>query len=918
MSDTAKKSMFSFATGTNAAYLEEQYELYKSNPDAVEISWKQFFQGYEFAARGVLSGGGQEGRQNAKVEALVNVYRRLGHLHAHLNPLEDKPPLGQAMEPESHGLNNIDLETMMQPANLPLAEMKYGDILKLLQETYCRTLGADFREINDIEAVVWFQRQMETCRNQPELTSEIKKNIHQFLTEAEGFERFLQDRYLGQKRFSLEGNDSLMPLLHFIADYAAEQGGEEINIGMAHRGRLNVLANFMGKKPELILKEFEGAEFNAFDIDGDVKYHMGFASQIDTMHGHEMRLFLLPNPSHLEAVNPVVEGFARGRQASTVDVDCSKIIPIIMHGDAAFMGQGVVAETLNLAELSNYNTGGTIHIIINNQIGFTADANESRSCTYSSEIAKMIRAPVLHVNADDPEAVSWTAKMAVEFRQRFGKDIVIDLIGYRRHGHNETDEPMFTQPLMYKDIRKHPTCLTLYTESLVEQGVIKYEDAKQSMKSYRAKYQSAMESVRSGKASFESNSPEVFQEMITYKKVTGDDLNLPVKTSCPLNDLKKIAKAVTTVPEGFSPHPKIEKLLESRQNMMTSKGTIDWGMAEMLAFGALAREGHPVRLSGQDCQRGTFSHRHAVLKDFENGQELRLLNQVSPEQAPVEVINSPLSEAGVLGFEFGYSVALREGLTAWEAQFGDFANGAQILIDQFLVASEAKWKQTSGLVLMLPHGYEGQGPEHSNARPERFLQLCGDLNIQLINPTTPSQLFHALRRQVKRSFRKPLVVMTPKSLLRHPEVISSLDDFSKGSFTEIIVDQQKLKPENVRRVVLCSGKIFYELQLALRNEKKKKDSVALVRIEQLYPFPAIEIHEVLEQYPNAEEVYWTQEEPMNMGAWFFVRHRLDLILEGRKKLQYVGRKGAGSTAEGSNKAHQAEQKRIIGMTLGIV
>jgi 2-oxoglutarate dehydrogenase E1 component len=757
---------------------------------------------------------------------------------------------------------------------------------------------------------------MESVRNRPVFNAALKRQIHQQLTFAEGFERFLQDRYLGQKRFSLEGNDSLLPLMRVLMDDGAEHGVEEINLGMAHRGRLNILANFMGKHPEMILKEFEGTEFNPFDIDGDVKYHKGFANEVAANNGKKVRLYLLPNPSHLEAVNPVVEGFCRARQNFTGDADRTRILPILMHGDAAFMGQGVVAETLNLAGLDAYETGGTIHIITNNQVGFTAEPHEARSCTYASEIAKMVRAPVLHVNADDPEAVAWTAKLAIQYRQKFHKDIVIDLIGYRRHGHNETDEPMYTQPLMYKKIKNHPTCLTQYTERLTSEKVMSAEEAKESMKTYRDMLQASMEKVRAGNSKVAPSVPKEFQKIEHYKKAEREDFEKEVKTAVAAGELQKVGKAICTLPKGFTAHPKIIKLIEGRQQMLGTDGQLDWGMAELLAFGSLAAQGHPVRLSGQDCQRGTFSHRHAVLKNFENGSELRLLNQISEEQAPVDIINSPLSEFGVMGFEFGYSVAAPHGLTLWEAQFGDFANGAQTVIDQFLVASEAKWKQTSNLTLLLPHGYEGQGPEHSNARPERFLQLCGNLNIQVINPTTPAQYFHALRRQVMRSFRKPLVVMTPKSLLRHPQVISTLKDLSTSKFHEVIDDQSIADSSKVKRVVVCTGKLYYEL-LESRSKLLKDPTVAIVRIEQLYPFPDKLLPEILSRYSKAKDLVWTQEEPMNMGAWFFIRHRLEAIINGRLTLSYVGRRGSGTTAEGSNKAHVQEQQRIIQVALGL-
>jgi 2-oxoglutarate dehydrogenase E1 component len=546
---------------------------------------------------------------------------------------------------------------------------------------------------------------------------------------------------------------------------------EEIEMGMAHRGRLNVLANFMGKPYELMIKEFEGSEIETYGIDGDVKYHKGFASVIETMSGDKVRAYLSPNPSHLEAVNPVVEGFTRARQRMLGDAEGDKVLPVLIHGDAAFIGQGLVAETLNLSELNSYRTGGTVHIISNNQVGFTTDPEDGRSCRYASDIAKIVRAPVFHVNADDPEAVVWAARLATDYRQKFKKDVVIDLIGYRRHGHNETDEPNFTQPVMYQTIRNHPTVLTQFGERLAQEGVMTADAVAAEMKNFRDMLQTCMEKVRAGQVKILPTVPRELENSTKHVKATEEDLFRPADTGIKEAVVKQIVGNVTKVPAGFKPNPKIERLLKSRQEMAEGEGNIDWGLAELLAYGSLALEGKHVRLSGQDCKRGTFSHRHAVIRDFETGRSLELLNQLGQGQAQVEVINSPLSEQGVMGFEFGYSVADRDALVLWEAQFGDFANGAQIIIDQFLAASEAKWKQACGLVLLLPHGYEGMGPEHSSARPERFLQLCGDNNIQVANLTTPAQLFHILRRQLHRPFRKPLVIMTPKSLLRHPAVV---------------------------------------------------------------------------------------------------------------------------------------------------
>ena len=744
----------------------------------------------------------------------------------------------------------------------------------------------------------------------------MKRRILTKLTQAEGFEQFLGRRYIGTKRFSLEGADAFIPLLDLITADGAKAGVEEFCLGMAHRGRLNCLVNFLGKSYELMLKDFEGTEYNAYDIDGDVKYHMGFASEVATMNGDRVRLYLSPNPSHLEIVNPVVEGFVRGRQRLLNDHDRRKVLPILMHGDASFMGQGTVSETLNLSGLAGYSTGGTVHIVINNQIGFTTDPQESRSTTYSSDIAKMVRAPVLHVNADDPEAVIWCGRLALAYRQKFQRDIIIDLVGYRRHGHNEGDEPAFTQPLMYKKIAAHPTVLKIYADKLVAEGTVAASTVEKEVSNFRDRMQAAYDAVH-GKKSPQIPAPVIpagLQKTLTYKKASREEVAQPVATGVKAATLRAIVSKITKVPEGFTLNPKLSRLLENRQKMVEGQGAIDWGLGELLALGSLALEGRHVRFTGQDAQRGTFTSRHAVYTDFQTNERYEALNHLDPKQATVHVINSPLSEQGCLGFEFGYSVADPEALVAWEAQFGDFANGAQIIIDQFLSASEAKWKQTSSLIMLLPHGHEGQGPEHSSARPERFLQLCGNLNMQVAIPTTPAQHFHALRRQLHRDFRKPLVLMTPKSLLREPLCVSPVADFQDGRFHEILDETNPAKAD-AERVIFCSGKIYYDL-IKARTEQSQFANVAVIRLEQLYPFPYGQMEALLTSYPKLSEIIWTQEEPQNMGGWNFVRGRLLEVLKPSQKLNYVGRKNSGTPAEGSGKAHEAEQKRIIQDALG--
>ncbi len=925
--EASGSSRFSFATGANVDYIEQMYESFKQNPESVDASWKMFFEGYEFALKSETSGagsaissaGGSDGdKETARVEAFINAYRRLGHLSAHLNPLAPAPKIADDMTPESHGLKGVDPKREFHPANLPASSMSFANIQALLTDTYCRKIGADFREVNDIAIVTWMQEQMESCRNQPKVPVEVKKRVLLKLTQAEGFEQFLGRRYVGVKRFSLEGADSLIPLLDIVADDGVKAGVEEMCLGMAHRGRLSVLTNFMGKSYELLLKDFEGYEFNANDIDGDVKYHKGFASEIGTMSGSRMRLYLSPNPSHLEIVNPVVEGFVRARQRLLQDKDRQRVLPVLIHGDAAMMGQGVVPETLNLSQLASYTTGGTVHIITNNQIGFTTDWWDSRSTTYSSDVAKMVRAPVLHVNADDPEAVIWCGRLALAYRQKFQRDIVIDLIGYRRHGHNEGDEPAFTQPVMYKNIATHPTVWKQYVDQLAAEGSVPEADAKKEADQFKDVMQAAYDAVH-GQKSPAIPAPVIpasLQKSMTYRKATREDAAKAVETGVSLKLLRDIGKKITTVPAGFTLNPKLVRLLENRQKMVEDKGNVDWGFGELLALGTLAVEGHHVRFSGQDVARGTFTSRHAVYFDFNTNARHEPMNTLDAKQGKVDIINSPLSEQGCLGFEFGYSVADPEALVCWEAQFGDFSNGAQIVIDQFLSASEAKWKQTSNLTLLLPHGHEGQGPEHSSARPERFLQLCGNLNMQVAIPTTPAQHFHILRRQLHREFRKPLVVMTPKSLLRDPLCVSPIQEFESGRFHEVLDDLTVKKRTNIERVIACSGKIYYDLYKA-RAENEQYAGVALIRLEQLYPFPYDRVKELLEaSYPKLSEIIWTQEEPQNMGGWNFVRGRMLEVLKPNQRLTYVGRKNSGTPAEGSGKAHEAEQKRIIQDALG--
>lgn len=874
----------------SAAYIEEMYQKYRQDPQLVDREWREFLQQFDklpvaktnddYLAVDFLA---EDFLNNSKVEAMIDVFRRRGHLYAQLDPLKESPTTDIHLNLSNYDLDQVDRRQVFYPANLVgIDKANLSEIIDVLNRSYCGAIGVDFVEINNEERVIWIREHLEKNHGRPQFNPTERQRILQRLIAADSFERFLHNRYLGQKRFSLEGCDVLIAMLDFILRDAARHTIEEICIGMAHRGRLNVLANFMQKNFTQIFREFEGSVADSFDIDGDVKYHLGFDSRV-TVDQQEIDLCLLPNPSHLEAVNPVLEGYVRARQRLKNDQRGKKVLPILIHGDASFSGQGVVFETLNLSKLEAYDTGGTVHIIINNQIGFTTDQDCARSTEYCSDIVKAIRAPVFHVNADDPEAAVWTALMALSYRQRFASDVVIDIVGYRRYGHNEGDEPAFTQPLMYRKIANHQRVVDLYRQQFADDEI-----DRQLTGSYKSELEDAYKQVKNGNPTNNRRG----------KKLP----SRPVKTAVDRQTLKQLVDQITTVPEGFTVHPKIDKIFANRRAMCDGDGAIDWALAELLAIATLADSGRHVRLSGQDSQRGTFSSRHAVVADVETGESWPIFASFGT----VDVINTPLSEYGALGFEFGYSIVDQQTLVLWEAQFGDFANGAQIIIDQFVVSSEAKWGQTSGLVLLLPHGYEGMGPEHSNARPERFLQLCGNDNIQVANPTTPAQYFHILRRQVLRNVVKPLVIMSPKSLLRHPKVVSPLVDFGERGFQEV-VDDQLATVDKVKRLILCSGKIFYELEA--RRAKLAIDDVAIVRFEQLFPFPAKVFVKILNRYPQVTDLCWVQEEPRNMGAWDYLRPRLLETTE--LPVTCIGRKTAGSTAEGYTKTHNIAQNRIL-------
>lgn len=891
-----------FLARANPDYVDSLYRQWKSDPGSVDERWALVFAGYDFA----VDHRPPAAEPVVGVFDLVHSFRELGHLVADLDPLGKSPREHPLLRLEEFGFTEADLDRVFPTGSFRgLDRASLRELLEALRETYCGTLGVEYLDIREKEQRDFLQDLMEPVRNRPNLSPEQKLRCLHRLLSAEGFEQFLHAKYVGHKRFSLEGAEALIPLLDEIVEAAAATGAEELVMGMPHRGRLNVLAHVLRKPFEMIFAEFEGVFLPAgIQGDGDVKYHLGYSHDHKTRSGRTIHLSMSANASHLEAIDPVVEGIVRAKQEYRGDRERRRVIPVLLHGDAAFTGQGIVFETLMLSELPGFTTGGTIHVILNNQIGFTTSPRDYRFTRYPTELASVIQAPVFHVNADDPEAAIQAARLAVAFRQRFRMDVFIDLVCYRRHGHNELDDPTFTQPVLYREIRAHPTVTQIYSERLEREGIA---DEK-LVRSYREEIRSHLEDALSYARDFMPRQ-QVFVFGGLWKGFTwaGDDWSADTRVGAEV--LRRVAAGMSRLPEGFVPHRQVEKLLARRFEMVQRGEGIDWGCAEHLAFGSLLLEGTPVRLCGQDSARGTFSHRHAVLYDAETGAEYVPLNHLAEEQARIEVVNSNLSEAGVLGFEYGLSIADPRRLVIWEAQFGDFANNAQVIIDQFLSSGETKWQRMSGLVLLLPHGYEGQGPEHSSARLERFLQLCADGNLQVVNCTTPAQFFHVLRRQIHRRFRKPLVVMSPKSLLRHPACVSDLSEFTDGTFQLVLDDPAGLEAGVVRSVLLCSGKVFYTL-LHGREERVVED-VAIVRIEQLYPFPRREIAEVLARYPYASDIRWVQEEPENQGAWRFVRPLLEEILGPERSLRYVGRDEAASPATGNYKVHEAEELALV-------
>jgi 2-oxoglutarate dehydrogenase E1 component len=888
----------------NPEYVEALYRRYREDPRAVDEGWALVFAGYDFALAGD-PGSRDGGRISPSAADLVHSYRELGHLIADLDPLDRSPRRHPLLELGELGFAEADLGRLVDCAPFrSLVRAPLRDLAAALRETYGGTLGVEYLMISDKTQREWLQERMEPSRNRPQLAPEERAGLLDRVVAAETFEQFLHTSYVGQKRFSLEGGEALIPLLDTIVEEAAAQATEELVMGMPHRGRLNVLAHVLRKPYELILAEFEGTHL-PWDSqgDGDVKYHLGYSHDHVSRAGRRIHLSMTSNPSHLEAVDAVVEGIVRAKQSHRGADQGRHVMPVLLHGDAAFVGQGSVYETLMMSRLPGFTTGGTIHVIVNNQIGFTTSPEDYRFTRYPSDPAGVVQAPVFHVNGDDPEAAVQAARLAVGFRQAFQTDVFIDFVCYRRHGHNELDDPTFTQPVIYRAIDGHPSVAELYRQRLTAEGVVEAGRAERTREAIKSALREALALARER---MPQQKVRAFRGLWTGLSWAGEDWS--ARTAVPAERLRAIGEAVRRLPPGFSPHKRIPALLEARHAMVERGEGLDWGCAETLAYGSLLVEGIPVRLSGQDTIRGTFSHRHAMLFDAETGASYVPLNQLAPDQAQIEVVNSPLSELAVVGFEYGMASADPRRLVIWEAQFGDFSNGAQVIIDQFLASGESKWQRQNGLVLLLPHGYEGQGPEHSSARPERFLQLCAEGNLQVVNCSTPAQLFHALRRQMHRPFRKPLVVMSPKSLLRHRRAVSRLDDFATGGFQPILGDPRPQEPEAVRRVLLCSGKIFYGLDQG--REERDWGGIAILRLDQLYPFPAAELADALRAYPRATDVAWVQEEPANQGAWTFVRARIEEHLDGRR-LRYVGRPEAASPATGSHKIHESEEGALV-------
>ncbi|MDF4221232.1 MULTISPECIES: 2-oxoglutarate dehydrogenase E1 component [Maribacter] len=912
---------YSFLNTVHTSFFSELYDKYLVNPDSVEPSWRAFFQGFDFGVESsldeleidenrttvVVNGHSSEMPESLQKEfqviRLIDGYRSRGHLFTKTNPVRERRHYEPTLEIENFGLASSDLETVFNAGDvIGIGPSSLKEIVRHLQSIYCDAIGVEYMYIRKPERVKWIQDWINVNDNHPNFEPDRKKHILKKLNHAISFETFLHTKYVGQKRFSLEGNESLIPALDVIVERAAEMGVKQFVMGMAHRGRLNVLTNIFGKSAKDIFSEFDGKDYEQEIFDGDVKYHLGWTSDRKSDNGNKIKMSIAPNPSHLETVGAVVEGIARAKQDADYQDDISKVLPIVVHGDAAIAGQGLVYEVVQMAGLDGYKTGGTIHIVVNNQIGFTTNYLDARTSTYCTDVAKVTLSPVLHVNADDAEAVVHASLFALEYRMQFKGDVFIDLLGYRKYGHNEGDEPRFTQPKLYKAISKHKNPRDIYAEKLIQEGVIDSTYVKQLEKQYKDSLEEKLEDSR--KEDKTVITPFMADEWKGFENVREWEMMDAVNTKFSKTKLNKIAKVITALPEGKKFLRKVEKLVKDRYNMYFEADNLDWAMGELLAYGSLLEEGYAVRMSGQDVERGTFSHRHAVMKVEESEEEVILLNHLSEKQAKFQIYNSLLSEYGVVGFDYGYAMASPNTLTIWEAQFGDFSNGAQIMIDQYISAAEDKWKLQNGLVMLLPHGYEGQGAEHSSARMERYLQLCAKDNMYIADVTTPAQMFHILRRQMKANFRKPLIIFTPKSLLRHPKAVSKIADLTTGGFQEVI-DDETADVKKIKSLVFCTGKFYYDL-LAVKEENSR-DDVALVRIEQLFPIPEKQIREAIAKYKNADDIVWAQEEPRNMGAW---SHLLTHFDEARN-FRVVSRRFYAAPAAGSSVRSKARHQQVI-------
>lgn len=897
----------SYLSNTTPEYLDNLYKLYRQNPDSVETEWRRFFEGFEFAQgsqNGSSSKGTPMGQKEINVLNLINGYRQRAHLFARTNPIGPRREHFPKLELSLYGLDDGDLQTVFQSGmDLGIGPAKLADIIKFLEEVYLGSLGIEYLYVREPKMVSWLRERMETPGYRASFSRSQKHRFFFKLAQANAFERFLGMRYTGQKRFSIEGAEGLIPALDAIIQRGAESGINEVCIGMAHRGRLNVLANILQKEYDEILSAFDGLEQNEKGFQGDVKYHLGYSSDVVTETGKQVHLSLLPNPSHLEAVDPVLQGITRAKIDIRANGDYSKILPILVHGDAAIAAQGVVYEVIQMSLLPGYKTGGTIHIIINNQVGFTTSDFDARSSTYCTDIAKVTQSPVFHVNGDDTEAIVNAVQMALDFRQQFNRDVFIDIVCYRLHGHNEADEPEFTQPTMYAIIKSHKSPKEVYAERLRQSNEISEAEITAIDEQIKAKLQEEFEQARSRKS---LDLPPYLQGSWTgIRRIHKEDVENPSPVSgVELNKLKAFLNALHTLPTTFNPHLKIVRLFQERQKMV-AEDRLDWALGELLAYASLLSENRSIRLSGQDVKRGTFSHRHASLFDYKSGEEYIPLNHIQEgNQGEFEAYNSLLSEFGVLGFEYGYSLVMPQNLVIWEAQFGDFVNGAQIIIDQFISSAETKWQRMSGLMMFLPHGYEGQGPEHSSARIERFLELCADNNMEVMNCTTPASFFHAIRRQFSREFRIPVVFFTPKKLLRYVHAVSKLEEFGPDKRFMELIDDPYANPSETRRILFCSGKVYYDL-LERQKATERKD-VAIVRLEQLYPLPTFRIKEVMERYSKAKSFYWVQEEPENMGPWNYILREMK-----GSNIQPIARMQSSSPATGYPKRHEKEQVELV-------